>query len=361
MDRYTPKERAEIVQLYIQNNFSIVQTQREYRKIKKVKTAPTDVTIRRFYAKFIDHGNLNDASHASRMRTSRSDENIALVQASVDATPTTSTKRRSKELNIPETTLRRIIRIDLKLFPYKIQMAHKLNPADYVRRVNYGKWAVEMARNQSDFWQKIIMSDEAHFSLSGGVNKQNCRFYATENPQIIHEKPLYEQKVTVWCGICATMIIGPYFFENGAGATETVNGDRYRAMITDFMMPIVRENDLEDFWFQQDGATCHTSRATMDLLRPLFPGRIISKNGDFDWPPRSPDLTPPDFYLWGYLKSKVYAGKPETLAQLKDNIRNEIAAITPETLAKVMQNAEKRTNLSIKSKGQHLRDIIFKK
>ena len=156
------------------------------------------------------------------------------------------------------------------------------------------------------------------------------------------------------------MVIGPFFFENENGASVTINGERYRAMIRDFVMPIIEENDMEGYWFQQDGATCHTSRATIDFLKPLFPGRLISKNGDFPWPPRSPDLTPPDFYLWGYLKSKVYINKPRTLTQLKNNIRREIAAIPAEILAKTMENAEKRTHLAIKARGKHLKDIIFK-
>lgn len=360
METYTPKERAEIVQLYIQNNFSIVKTKRAFRAKNKVKSAPGDNTIRRLYAKFMNSGNVNNASHSSRQRTRRSDENIEAVRASVEADPRTSSYHRSQELGIARTTLRRIIHSDLKMFPYKIQIAQKLNPADYPRRLDYAKWCIEMAVNQPDFWRKIIMSDEAHFSLNGGVNKQNCRFYATENPQLIEEEPLYDQKVTVWCGVCANMIIGPYFYQTNRGVTTTVNSERYRAMITDFVMPIVRENGLDDFWFQQDGATCHTALQTIDLLRQLFPGRLISKRGDFDWPPRSPDLTPPDFFLWGYLKSKVYVRKPRTLAELRANIRREIRTISPETLAKVMENAEKRAHLAAKTKGGHLRDIIFK-
>ena len=61
-----------------------------------------------------------------------------------------------------------------------------------------------------------------------------------------------------------------------------------------------------------------------------------------------------------YLKSEVYANKPKTLAQLKANIRCEIAAISSETLTKVMENAEKRVHLGVKAKGAHLRGLIFK-
>ena len=67
--------------------------------------------------------------------------------------------------------------------------------------------------------------------------------------------------------------------------------------------------------------------------------RIISKNL---WPPRSPDLTPADFFLWGLLKGKVYKNTPRTIEQLKDAIRKEIQAVNADTLGKVFQNLEKR-------------------
>ncbi|XP_018343288.1 PREDICTED: uncharacterized protein LOC108749221 [Trachymyrmex septentrionalis] len=157
------------------------------------------------------------------------------------------------------------------------------------------------------------------------------------------------------------MIIGPFFFEDEAGETVIVNQERYRDMISDFLMPIVHDNGMEHFWFQQDGAPPHTARATINFLKQLFPGRLMSKNGDFEWPPRSPDLTAPDFFLWGYLKSKVYVNKPRTLDELKTNIRQEIAAISAETLFKTMENAAKRALLAMQAQGDHLRDIIFNK
>ncbi|GFV85518.1 putative transposable element [Trichonephila clavipes] len=85
-----------------------------------------------------------------------------------------------------------------------------------------------------------------------------------------------------------------------------------------------------ELWFQQDGATCHTARATTDLLKDTFGDRLISRFGPVNWPPRSCDLTPLDYFLWGYVKSLVYADKPQTLDHLEDNIRRVIADIRPQ-------------------------------
>ena len=104
----------------------------------------------------------------------------------------------------------------------------------------------------------------------------------------------------------------------------------------------------------------HTARETMAILTEAFPGRLISRNGDISWPPRSPDLTPPDFFLWGYLKGKVYINKPNTLQELKNNIIAEINGITPDILQNVMENTVKRIRMCFVNDGKHLEDIIFK-
>jgi hypothetical protein len=80
--------------------------------------------------------------------------------------------------------------------------------------------------------------------------------------------------------------------------------------------------------FQQDGATPHTAHGSMDVVSRMFPGWVISRLGDIPWPPRSPDLsTCATFFLWEYLKSRVYAHNPITLADLKETAKQEVAAI----------------------------------
>ncbi|GFW99504.1 putative transposable element [Trichonephila clavipes] len=180
--------------------------------------------------------------------------------------------------------------------------------------------------------------DEAHFWLNGYVNKQNCRIWREANPQVYVETPLHPEKLTVWCALWAGGIIGPYFFKNDEGHNVTVNGDRYRAMNTNFFIPRLNNHDVQELWFQQDGVTCHTARATIDLLKDTFGDRLISRFGLVNWSPRSCDLTPLAYFLWGYVKSLVYADKPQTLDHLEDNIRRVIADIRPQMLEKVIEN-----------------------
>ncbi|GFX57219.1 transposable element Tc3 transposase [Trichonephila clavipes] len=121
-----------------------------------------------------------------------------------------------------------------------------------------------------------------------------------------------------------------------------------------------KDLDLRELWFQQDGATCHTARDTIDLLKDTFGDRLISRFGPVNWPPRSCDLTPQDFFLWGYVKSLVYADKPQTLDHLDDNIRRVIADIRPQMLEKVIENWTSRLDYIRASRGSPMPEIIFK-
>ncbi|GFT42554.1 transposable element Tc3 transposase [Trichonephila clavipes] len=207
---------------------------------------------------------------------------------------------------------------------------------------------------------EVKVSDEAHFWLNGYVNKQNCRIWSEANPQVYVETPLHPEKLTVWCALWAGGIFGPYFFKNDEGHNVTVNGDRYTAMITDFFIPELHSHDVPELWFQQDGTTCHTARATIDLLRDTFGDRLISRFGPVNWPPRSCDLTPLDYFLWVYVKSLVYADKPQTLDHLEDNIRCVIADIRPQMLEKDIENWTSRLDYIRASRGSPMPEIIFK-
>ena len=171
--------------------------------------------------------------------------------------------------------------------------------------------------------------------------------------------PTHPKRVTVWCGFWFSGIIGQFFFENEQGEAITVNGDRYRTMLNEFLLTKIEEEDIGNIWFQQDQATCHSAEATLDILRPVFEDRIISRSADVVWSPRSCDLTPLDYYLWGNVKDKCYANKPETIDALSDNIREAIGEIQLHTKDNVFKNWTDRVGYCMASRGIYFNAIIF--
>ncbi|GFT40452.1 uncharacterized protein TNCV_1646451 [Trichonephila clavipes] len=210
---------------------------------------------------------------------------------------------------------------------------------DQARR-RFIEWAQNEIAVVPDFHKRILFSNEAHFWLNGYVNKQNCRIWSEANPQVYVETPLHPEKLTVWCALWAGGIIGPYFFKNDEGHNVTVNVDRSCG--------------------SNKTAQHVTARATIDLLKDTFGDRLISRFGPVNWPPRSCDLTPLEYFLWGYVKSLVYADKPQTLDHLEDNIRRVIADIRPQMLEKVIENWTSRLDYIRASRGNPMPEILFK-
>lgn len=91
----------------------------------------------------------------------------------------------------------------------------------------------------------------------------------------------------------------------------------------------------KQLWFQQDGAPPHYALPVRTYLDDIFPQKWIGRRGFLEWPPRSPDLTPLDFFLWGHLKSKVYVNKPANIDDLKVRIQEEIRKIEPDIINRV--------------------------
>lgn len=91
-------------------------------------------------------------------------------------------------------------------------------------------------------------------------------------------------------------IIGPIFFN------DTINAARYRANILEPFIEHLLDDVINQGYFQQDEVTAHTANATLKYLQEFYDDRLITRGL---LSPRSPDLTPLDFYLWGHVKKRV--------------------------------------------------------
>ena len=148
-------------------------------------------------------------------------------------------------------------------------------------------------------------------------------------------------------------LIGPFIFD------ENLCGNRYLLLLQEQILPAIRNaippDEIADLWFQQDGCPAHSTRQVMDVLRNTFRNNIICNNGPIDWPARSPDITPPDFYLWGYVKNEVYEiSPPETREELEDRVRNVFATVNRNTLQRVTRKVLEKCEKCVENGGRHV-------
>lgn len=120
-----------------------------------------------------------------------------------------------------------------------------------------------------------------------------------------------------------------------------------------FQSVVVDWPNLNDFWYQHDGAPAHYSRIAREYLEEMFPGRWVGRRGAIEWSPRSPDLSPPDFFAWSVDKDAVYSKKPVSIDQLEDEIVKAFQQISIELCKKVCRSVEFRLHKCIQANGLH--------
>lgn len=279
----------------------------------------------------------------------------------IEKSPQKSVRRAAQQLGMAKTTVHKIMRVDLKLFPYKIQTFQPISQDSKVKRFEFANLILNMIFhheiNISDIW----FSDEAHFYIDGYVNKQNWRFWGSENPYLVAEKSLHPRRITVWAALSSRGIIGPIFIN------ENITANLYKGILEDSFVPFLQGiqnmTDFENAWFQQDGARPHRTQEVFSLLNEHFGKRVFAldypeASGEgIEWPPYSPDLNPCDFYLWGFLKDRVYANRPTSIEELQDKIKSEIISISPEILQKVASSFLERLHYVISEDGGHFENI----
>jgi hypothetical protein len=282
--------------------------------------------------RFEEHGTVKDLPRSGRPKTATNEDVATDVLVTVMEEPHSTLRNLGTEYNISSYSVWKILNSN-KYHPYKIHLVQELSEDDFDRRIEYCDTMMQRLDTDPNFVKNIVFSDEASFLLNGNVNRHNCRYWSDTNPHWKREAHTqHPQKVNVWSGLIGSNVIGPFFI-NG-----NLNGDTYRNLLIDRIIPAIQDLGLEfnSIWFQQDGAPPHYAVNVRNLLDETFPEQWIGRRGRIEWPARSPDLSPLDYFFWGYLKDKVYQTKPNDINDLKQRILHEAAEIPPEMLRNVM-------------------------
>ena len=124
------------------------------------------------------------------------------------------------------------------------------------------------------------------------------------------------------------------------------------------MLELYVAHQLKEFqqcmMFQQDGAPPHWGSDVRRSLNATSANRWIRRDGPTPWPPRSPDITPLDFFLWGYVKDKVFSTPVPDITNLKARITDAFATITEDMLENTWREIDYRLDVLRATKGAHV-------
>lgn len=317
----TLQQKIFLVQCYGKGDKCYRQVIQEFNE-KFPNVYVPETSCRKIILKFLRTGSL---LRIPRIKDNEDDASTLLILHSVEEHPKLSLRRRAENLQfIKKSQIQKVLKRN-KIHPYKPVFNHFLEVGDEAKRLDFCLWVGSM---KNGFHKKIMFSDESTFSTNGVVASQHARYWSDSNPHFrIPHRRQYFTKVNVWCAISYHGIIGPYFFDTSC------NANSYLDVLTNFLDGELENLPLEyrrSFYFQQDGCPAHYAANVRQWLDHTFPEQWIGRQGPVEWPPRSPDLTIMDFFLWGRLKQIVYRESltDYNIDQLKDAIRDAVTSIS---------------------------------
>lgn len=243
--------------------------------------------------------------------------------------------------------------------PYHFRRTQELTPADFLPRVTFCEWYCGQVAASPDFGSRVLWTDEASFTRAGISNIHNDHVWSHANPHASTESSFQHQwRLNVWAGIAGEIVVGPIFLPH------SLNGQNYLNFLTNELDDALTESlsilgyaNLvmgNNLIFQHDGAPAHYARDVREHLNMRFRQWIGRGSRHVPWPPRSPDLTPLDFFLWGYIKNIVYAMPCDTAEQMRERIEAAFRTVTPDMLRNVQVSIHKRATLCVQYQGRHI-------
>ena len=236
------------------------------------------------------------------------------------------------------------------LYPYHIQRVQDLQNRDFLPRLAFCQQIRQQSALDLQFLNNILFTDEVGFTRGGIFNFHNCHVWAAVNPnevkQACHQKCF---SFNVWVGILGDCLIGPHFLPH------RLNGEQYLRFLRNGL-PNSPLRQRQEMWFMHDDAPAH-----FHLSVRRYGERWIGRGGPVSWPPRSPDLNPLDFCVWGYAKGIVYntadIATPEYLlhriAHAFQQMKNDLVL-----LERICGSLRRRLDGCIQEEGQHFEHLL---
>ena len=207
--QFNDKIRAQCV-LWMQDTGSPTIVRRKFhKKYGKNSTPPSRRVILIWYKNFKETGHMQ--SDAKRGRKPVCDSTVNAVNELFSNNPNTSVRQAAQSVPVRKSSVHRIVKNNLKLYPYKIQIVQAIKPGDYEKREQFARTLLTNVEQDPAYLNRIFFTDEATFHISGVVNRHNSRIWGAENPHVFREVERDSPKVHVWCGLFHDRVIDPFF------------------------------------------------------------------------------------------------------------------------------------------------------
>lgn len=352
---YENNEKYDMLECFILSNNSADIASQTYLTRYPERRQPHKYIFQRLKENLINYGSFTKPRPKNYNIEDADDATINVIGAVV-VDPSTSSRQIEAETGVSRRRALKILKKN-KFRPYAIRKQQQLLAGDSQRRLEFCNWYQQRCLADPIFSRKIIWTDEAYISSAGVFNRHNHHYWSDVNPHItVDIQNQGRFGFSVWCAILENRILGLQIYE------EHLNGQRYHQILSqniidNFLdeLPVV---ERRNYFFQQDGAPPHNTRIVSELLNDYFRDNWIGTNGPVRWPARSPDLTPLDFFFWGYIKDHLYQMDNNNINQLRQNFQDCIESISNIHIQNAVNSVLRRCNLCVANNGEQFEKFL---
>jgi hypothetical protein len=280
-----------------------------------------------------------------------------VVLEAVRRDPSTSTRAMARTLSIPRTSIQTILHNE-GYHAYHLRRVQALQPRDYQLRIDFCQTMLRKEQEDPGFFDKVLWSDESRFERTGLFNIHNYHTWAIENPHDVRASTFQHRfSINLWSGILNGELIGPFELPT------RLDGGTYKNFLENDLPMLLLDVNLQlrrNVVFQNDGAPCHYATQVRNYLNETFPNRWIGRGGPISWPPRSPDLNPIDFFIWGYYKEITYARECSSEEELRQKITEakRVVSENRQAFRRLKNNFLRRCRMCIAASGGHFENLL---
>lgn len=357
---YTNQEMADMHFCYGLANGSNLEAHSIYSELYPNRRIPGREIFQRIHIRLCETGQLApvrvDAGGPAPTQQNFNIENDILRRIEVDSD--ISSRHLALELGVSHMFVWRTLH-SAGYYPYHLQRVQALYPGDRERRLEFCRCFLNLRQSgNANFGWNVLFTDESEFTRNGINNLHNRHLWDIENPYgSIEARHQQRFSLNVWGGIIGNFLFGPVFLPS------RLNGIAYHNFLVHELPQVLEDVPIrtrQRMWFMHDGAPAHFSRIARNWLDQHYRNRWIGRGGPIAWPPRSPDLNPCDFYLWGHCNALVYARPVNDVEDLRQRIINAFQTIrnTFGILPRVNGSLHRRLEACIQANGGHFEHFL---